>query len=261
MKRFFRLTILASMVLALLATGCKDGAETEDGPQVVTVMDGLSYVDVVVGEGVACAKGDHIVVAYTGWCLVDGEKASEPFDKSPDDKPIKFQVGVGRLIRGWDEGIPGMKVGGKRELTISPENGYGVQAMDKIPANSTLFFEVELLDVIRVEIEDVKVGDGPVAEVGDQLSVHYTGWLYEDGQKKGEPFDSSHTRGVPLEFALGQSRVIQGWHKGIAGMKVGGQRTLIIPPELGYGPREVGGIIPANSTLFFDVELVSIQGK
>lgn len=108
---------------------------------------------------------------------------------------------------------------------------------------------------------DVKVGDGAEATPGKMVSVHYTGWLYDPNaaDKHGTKFDSSRDRGQPFEFPLGGGRVIQGWDQGVAGMKVGGQRTLIIPAELGYGARGAGGVIPPNATLVFDVELLGVQ--
>ncbi len=108
---------------------------------------------------------------------------------------------------------------------------------------------------------DVKVGDGAEATLHKMVSVHYTGWLYDPNaaDKHGTKFDSSRDRGQPFEFPLGGGRVIQGWDQGVAGMKVGGQRTLIIPPELGYGARGAGGVIPPNATLIFDVELLGVQ--
>ena len=105
---------------------------------------------------------------------------------------------------------------------------------------------------------DSKVGDGAVASPGATVSVHYTGWLDKDGAK-GAKFDSSVDRGQPFQFTLGAHQVIAGWDEGVAGMKVGGKRTLIIPPELGYGARGAGGVIPPNATLMFDVELLGVQ--
>jgi peptidylprolyl isomerase len=105
---------------------------------------------------------------------------------------------------------------------------------------------------------DTKAGEGAVATAGAKVSVHYTGWLYNDG-KKGAKFDSSLDRGEPFDFTLGAHQVIAGWDEGVAGMKVGGKRTLIIPPELGYGARGAGGVIPPNATLTFDVELLKVQ--
>jgi peptidylprolyl isomerase len=110
-----------------------------------------------------------------------------------------------------------------------------------------------------LKIIDVKLGTGPSPKPGQICVMHYTGWLYENGTK-GKKFDSSVDRGQPFEFPIGQHRVIAGWDEGVATMKVGGKRTLIIPPELGYGARGAGGVIPPNATLMFDVELLGIKG-
>lgn len=107
-------------------------------------------------------------------------------------------------------------------------------------------------------VTDTKVGSGGEAIPGGMVAVHYTGWLWQDGAK-GKKFDSSRDRGEPFVFALGSGQVIQGWDEGVAGMKVGGTRTLIIPPAAGYGEAGAGGDIPPNSTLIFEVELVAVQ--
>ena len=108
-----------------------------------------------------------------------------------------------------------------------------------------------------LQIEDTVVGTGEIAEAGHQVRVHYTGWLYENGEK-GRKFDSSRDRNAAFEFGLGAGMVIRGWDEGVAGMKVGGQRTLIIPSEMGYGARGAGGVIPPNATLLFEVELLGV---
>ena len=109
-----------------------------------------------------------------------------------------------------------------------------------------------------LQYHDEVVGTGPEPQTGQTINVHYTGWLYDHGAK-GAKFDSSRDRGQPLSFQLGAGRVIKGWDQGVATMHVGGKRTLIIPPELGYGARGAGGVIPPNATLMFDVELLSID--
>src|SRR6266571_462888 len=109
-----------------------------------------------------------------------------------------------------------------------------------------------------LQYEDVKVGTGASPKTGQTCVMHYTGWLWENGAK-GAKFDSSVDRGQPLEFPLGQGRVIKGWDEGIATMKVGGKRNLLIPPQLGYGPRGAGAVIPPHATLFFDVELLGAK--
>jgi len=109
-----------------------------------------------------------------------------------------------------------------------------------------------------LRINDAVEGNGPQAQPAQTVTVHYTGWLYVDG-KKGAKFDSSLDRGQPFSFTLGNGDVIKGWDEGVAGMKVGGKRTLIIPPGLGYGARGAGGVIPPNATLIFEVELLGAK--
>ena len=109
-----------------------------------------------------------------------------------------------------------------------------------------------------LKVIDTKLGTGAVAKAGEQVTVHYTGWLYVNGTK-GKKFDSSVDRGTPFSFALGAGNVIPGWDKGVVGMKVGGKRTLIIPPDMGYGADGTpDGTIPPNATLIFDVELLKV---
>ena len=109
-----------------------------------------------------------------------------------------------------------------------------------------------------LQITDTKAGTGAEARKGQTVTVHYTGWLSNNGQQ-GAKFDSSRDRKDPFKFPLGSGMVIKGWDEGVAGMKVGGQRTLIIPPEMGYGVRGAGGVIPPNATLKFDVELLGVD--
>jgi FKBP-type peptidyl-prolyl cis-trans isomerase FkpA len=116
-------------------------------------------------------------------------------------------------------------------------------------------------DITELQITDARVGAGAAASSGKEVTVHYTGWFYNPhaDDKRGRKFDSSRDVGEPFSFRLGAGQVIKGWDQGVAGMKVGGQRTLIIPSELGYGARGAGGVIPPNATLMFDVELLGIK--
>jgi FKBP-type peptidyl-prolyl cis-trans isomerase len=115
--------------------------------------------------------------------------------------------------------------------------------------------------VKQLQKEDVKVGDGAEARAGRVVRVHYTGWLYDASQasKRGQKFDSSKDSGQPFDFTLGAREVIPGWDEGVAGMKVGGTRILTIPPDMGYGARGAGGVIPPNATLVFEVELLEVK--
>ncbi|WP_035383902.1 FKBP-type peptidyl-prolyl cis-trans isomerase [Ferriphaselus sp. R-1] len=228
-------------------------------------MTELIKTDTTLGEGAEAQAGQTVIVHYTGW-LFDAaapDNKGAKFDSSLDrNEPFDFPLGGGRVIRGWDEGVAGMREGGKRTLVIPSELGYGPRgAGGVIPPNATLVFEVKLLKVIRTECIDTQVGEGAEAQEGQHVTVHYTGWLFDKNapENKGTKFDSSRDRNEPFDFPLGQGHVISGWDIGVQGMKVGGQRTLIIPPEMGYGRRGAGGVIPPNATLVFDVELLGLD--
>ena len=254
--------ILSLLVIVLVACG---------GEKATTTASGLQYIEIKEGDGPNPQPGEIVAVHYRG-TLEDGTEFDNSYDRG---EPITFALGRGRVIRGWDEGIALLKVGGKAKLIIPPDLAYGETGVDNvIPPNSTLIFEVELISIspgapeAPTEVEeaeyvttdsglkyaDLEVGDGPAPENGQTVSVHYTGWL-EDGTK----FDSSLDRGQPFSFILGTGRVIRGWDEGVATMKVGGKRQLVIPPELAYGEAGAGGVIPPNATLIFEVELLGVQ--
>ena len=238
----------------------------------ITTDSGLKYVDEKIGKGDLPNKGDILVVHYTG-TLEDGTV----FDSSVKrNSPIEFPIGTGRVIKGWDEGLLTMKVGGKRKLIIPPALGYGERgAGGVIPPNATLLFDVELIEIKPIFVDmdfalpgqevnydsGLKTithieGNGEIPKVGDEIVVHYKGLLAD-----GTEFDSSHSRGTPFSFVVGQGRVIKGWDEALLKMKVGEKRTLIIPPDLGYGERGAGGAIPPNATLIFEVELIKIKNS
>ena len=235
----------------------------------ITTESGLKCIIETVGTGKAPKAGDMVKVHYTG-TLEDGTK----FDSSRDGgQPFEFTIGIGQVIKGWDEGIGMMKEGGRRQLVIPANLGYGARGAGKaIPPNATLLFDVELIEVIETFVDTDfslpgreilkesglrmivhKEGEGESPKTGQTVDVHYTGML-----ETGKKFDSSHDRGRPFSFPLGQGRVIKGWDEALAEMKKGEKRTLIIPPELGYGSRGKGSI-PPNSVLVFEVELVNIS--
>jgi len=250
--------LAALMILALAFAGCSKEPEAQSP---LEIMPGLAYVDSVVGDGAVVQPDDFVLAHYTGWLYVDGEKG-EKFDSSVDrGEPIGFPLGRSLVIQGWDKGLPGMKVGGKRTLIIQPDLAYGANGRPPvIPPSSTLIFDVEIVDLPKVDVEVLAEGTGPAAEAGDNISVDYTGWLWEDGAK-GEQFDSSSNAGRPYNFTLGARMVIPGWDLGLEGMKVGTKARLIIPPVLAYGKRGSGPKIPPEATLCFEVELKEIVGK
>lgn len=238
---------------------------------VVTTASGLQYIEVLAGTGEQPQPGAIVAVHYRG-TLADGSVFDSSIERG---EPIRFALGQGQVIAGWDEGIALMRKGGKARLIIPPDLAYGAQGYPPvIPANATLTFEVELVDILAgspaaptavdpaqytttpsgLKYYDFVVGAGAEATVGKTAIVHYTGWL-----TTGQKFDSSLDRGEPFPFPLGAGRVIKGWDEGVAGMRVGGKRQLLIPASLAYGARGAGGVIPPNADLIFEVELIAVQ--
>jgi len=229
---------------------------------------GLEYRDVKEGSGQAPERGQTCVVHYTGWLWEKSAKGKK-FDSSVDrGTPFSFHVGESEVIKGWDEGVSTMKVGGKRELLIPADLAYGDRAVSGvIPRNATLVFEVELVELREkwaktesgLGYMDSKVGTGATPRTGQNCVVHYTGWLWQNNAK-GKKFDSSVDRREPFEFPVGKGRVIKGWDEGVSTMKVGGKRRLLVPAKLGYGHDGFGdGLIPSDATLLFEVELLNVQ--
>jgi peptidylprolyl isomerase len=272
-----RIFIAQALILLSLSTWAqtKKGApQSKAKPaataQETTTASGLKYRVVKTGDGKQATKGSKVIVHYTG-TLTNGTK----FDSSKDrNQPFSFKLGIGQVIQGWEEGIAMMREGEVAILTIPPSLGYGDRDMGTIPPNSTLIFEVELIavhepvkpfdvkgkDTITLEsglkymIEGRGRNDAQQAKEGDVAVVHYTGYFLD-----GQVFDSSVEREEPATFTLGGGRLIRGWEEGVMRMKVGDRYRLIIPPNLAYGQEGINNLIPPNSTLIFDVELVELR--
>jgi len=203
--------------------------------------------------------GSRVKMHYTGW--TDGFDGEKKFDSSRDrGQPFGLALGKGQVIEGWERGLLGMKVGERRHLSIPHYYAYGQRAQGAIPAYARLFFDVELVEIVHpveFKTEIMKEGEGAPAVDGDKVRVHYSGWL--DGFGGDQLFDSSHNEGrQPIEFVLGKSQVIKGWEQGVVGMKPGEVRRLTIPYDLAYGERGRPPQIPAFSTLYFEVEYLSL---
>jgi FKBP-type peptidyl-prolyl cis-trans isomerase len=237
----------------------------------------LAMVDLSEGIGVP-REGGAMTVQYVGYDYETGKKLVSSWDEG---KPLTFTRGKGEVIQGWEEALVGMEGGDRREVVVPPDLAKGSKPPG-IPPGKTVVFVVEPVPLKSgwkplaakslgktkpkveipkgslpknvVKIKDLKEGKGPVAEGGDEVTVDYVGVLY----KNGKQFEASWDRGESLTFQLGRSVAIQGWEQGLAGMKVGGRRELIVPPKLGYGPQGAASI-PPNSALVYVIDLTAIN--
>ena len=234
----------------------------------LTEPSGLVVEDVVSGSGEPVGVGDLIEVKYVGVLLQGGIEFDASWNRG---QTVFVPIGVGAVIPGWDQGIVGMREGGRRLLVVPPNLAYGAAgAGSAIPPNATLVFAVDLVAIVNVSpppiptvaevgdvlgVEDLLEGDGDVVEPGDTVSVHYLGTLTD-----GTIFDASWNRGRPFTTQIGVGMVIQGWDQGIVGMREGGRRLLKIPSDLAYGETGSGSSIGPDTPLIFVVDLLRIQG-
>lgn len=269
--RMRKAALFLSFAVVFSLMGCDDAPPKDvKAPQDETVTETPSVendpvpadampkiTDIKKGSGEKVEKGDHVWVLYKG-ALTDGTKFDSNMD--PDKTPWYVHIGDGNAIPGFERGIIGMQVGGERKSEVPALLGYGKRGNPPlIKPNADLVFDIKLLHIVKKGHEreygakDLVVGKGEPCKKGDKVKVQYTGTLLN-----GLEFDSSRKTNVPLEVTLGAGAVIQGWDDGLVGMRVGGRRKLVIPPDLGYGPNAKGDKLPPNSVLVFDVELVEI---
>lgn len=244
-------------VVTLLIAGC--AGQTPTTPTLIDTAP-FSSTDLRIGSGAAAAAGDIVTAIYTSW-LYDADALENKGVLVETGVAVQFVLGVGQVIPGWDQGVLGMQVGGLRRLIVPPEAGFGAAGFGPYPASATIVFEIELLrldpfstDSAPFSITDLAVGDGVEALAGDDVVVAYQGWLYraDEPENKGLQIDVSEG----LAFRLGAGQVIPGFDAGVTGMRVGGQRRVVIPPELAYGEQGTT-LIPPNATLVFDIRLLA----
>lgn len=232
-----------------------------------TTESGLQIAIIEEGDGEPAEDGKIVLVHYTGK-LGDGTT----FDSSVGGDPIRFPLGQGRVIDGWDEGIALLDEGDRALLVIPPELGYGPAGTGGIPPNATLYFEVELVDVLEggpaaplsvdeddyettdsgLQVYVVEEGEGDAPEDGQPVRVDFTAW-FTDGSR----LDSTIDAGQPLVFALGSEQLFPGLSEAVSTMRVGGQSQFIIPADLAFGETGTGGI-PPNSDLIFLIDLLEL---
>ena len=254
-----------------------DNLDTQTKPLIVIPDSSppltLQIDDIVVGQGTPVSSGDFLIMNYVGVSYSNGLQFDASWDRG---QPFPFELGAGRVIKGWDEGIVGMAVGGRRTLTIPPDLAYGEtgSGSGSIGPNETLVFTVDLLAAVPKSLnkptieavesspdglvfEDIVLGTGSTVTAGSVVYIHYVGVA----QSSGEQFDSSWDRGRSelIGFISGSGNVIEGLDQGMIGMNVGGRRTVIIPPSLAYGENGAGnGLIAPNETLIFTVDLLGV---
>mgnify|MGYP001388315802 FL=1 len=231
----------------------------------------LLIEDLVVGSGSPVGVGDFLIMDYVGVSYSTGLQFDASWDRG---SPFPFELGAGRVIQGWDQGIVGMSVGGRRSLTIPPELAYGENGSGSgsIGPNETLVFVVDLIASVPANLEkptedltsestteletnDISEGSGAIVQPGNVVYIHYVGV----SASTGEQFDSSWDRGRSefIGYISGTGNIIQGLDEGLLGMQVGGRRTVVIPPDLAYGENGAGdGLIAPNETLIFTVDLL-----
>jgi peptidylprolyl isomerase len=208
--------------------------------------DGLVIEDLQIGDGPSVPKGAAVVVHYKGTLKSDGTEFDSSYKRG---QPAAFPLQ--NLIKGWQEGIPGMKPGGKRKLTVPYALAYGENGRPPvIPPKADLVFEIELVDFVRWE--DTKVGEGAECKPNQTVQVYYRGTLKSNGKE----FDSNMGQ-EPIEFPLRD--LIPGWQYGIPGMKVGGTRKLTIPWQFAYGERGSPPTIPPKADLNFEIQLLGVK--
>ncbi len=230
--------------------------EAKPAPVKTVTADGLGIEDLVVGDGVECKPGAAVVAHYKGTLKSDGSEFDSSYKRN---SPAAFSLN--RWIKGSQEGIPGMRVGGKRKLTVPYALAFGEAGRPPtippkadvpiIPPKADLVYEIELVNVLQ--IEDIKVGEGAECKPGATVTVHYKGTLLAGGTE----FDSSYARGAPSDLSL--DKMVPGWQWGIPGMKIGGKRKLIVPWQMAYGEPGRPPRIPGKSDLVFEVELVGLK--
>jgi FK506-binding protein 9/10 len=233
-------------------------AFTAETVQTLKTPGGVKISFVERGTGNSIQKGDVVRLKYQGR-LPDGKI----FDSSDlIGGSLPFYVGIGMSVKGWDESLLLMKVGDKAKLEVPANLAYGKKGYGTlIPPNTDLTFDMEVTELMKPEITESGLHfyktlekKGANAKEGQNVSIHFYGWL-----QSGKLFDASHFYGKPYDFVLGKGKAIEGWNEALKKMKPGEKAILVVPPSLGYGEAGIAELVPPNSTLVYNVELISAK--
>jgi peptidylprolyl isomerase len=261
--------LIAAFVAMLSLTACGGGGGGSSSSSSAANPASFSAADTVLGTGTEAATGNIVAVKYTIWLYSDtatDHKGTQIDSNATSTVPLSFTLGSNQVIAGFDQGVTGMKVGGKRTLIIPSSMAYGASGYGSIPPNAGVVFDVELTNVgvlanpTSFSSIDTVVGTGAQVAAGNTVSVKYSAYLYSDtaADHKGILVDTNTTSTTAFTFTQGANQVVPGFDQGVVGMKVGGTRTLIVPASMAYGSAGSGSI-PPNSGVVFDVQLTNVQ--
>lgn len=247
--------------ILLLALVGVSACETSRNPFLPAEFVPFEWTDPVIGTGPEAADGDVLTVESTIWLYE--EDPPEHKGEQVEMSESTFVLGARQAIVGLEEGLPGMRVGGLRRLIVPASLAFGRTGSSTVPPNRNLIIEVLLLELEPLATDsapfsstDLRVGTGVEVADGDSITVSFGGWLYKENEpdNKGFLFDS----GGGFRVVVGSGQVIEGWDLGLPGMRDGGERRLIIPPELAYGSAGRLPLIPPDATLVFDITVTSV---
>lgn len=264
-------SLIAACVVLSSLTACGGGGSSSGGSTAAPADNPASFsqTDTVLGTGALASSANIVGIRYTYW-LYSASAADHKGTKIDSNvtsaTPYVFVLGAGIALKGLDQGVSGMKIGGQRTMILPASLAFGATASAAVPANSGLVFDVQLTDVQALAeapafgTVDTMVGTGATAVSGTTANVKYSAYLYSSAaaDHKGVLVDTNTTATTNFAFTLGAGKVIAGFDQGVTGMKVGGKRTITMPSTLAYGTSGSGSI-PGNSGMIFTIELISVQ--
>lgn len=241
--------LLFILLAVLVAAGCGDTVKTD-------LAEHQLHVSVLSeGDGATVADGDHVRVRLAGAVYTEGARGMEL--ESFGGQAIHLHLADKQIMPGLHEALSGMRVGTVAHVIVGHEKIGRRHRPDRLLADEDLWCELEVLEVIDVAVEDLDLGDGQAVSPGDFVEIAYQGWHANEDASKGDVFISSEESGAPARLLLGAGMVNEGLDRGLVGMKPGGRRQMVVPPELGYGKRGKDGVRP-DATLIYEVELLTV---